>query len=224
MTTSGQPESESAVSSIRVFVTDDDAQFLRFASDLLSVRSGMQVVGVARSMEGTLTELRKVTADVLILDIYIDRGDPSEKGMSLEAIPDLKLLQHDLKILVVTGGGWEDQQVSSILAGAHGFLYKPFSSSDLIRAIRHVHTGKVFFDAAAVEKAVDSPKSSPAEQVPLTAEELEFMDLLRKGLSNLEIAAQLNVGIKAVYQRRFRLRNKLGLRSSRELTGLTKET
>jgi DNA-binding NarL/FixJ family response regulator len=128
-----------------------------------------------------------------------------------------------MKILVLTGGGWANLQVASVLAGAHGFLYKPFTSSDLFRAIRLVHEGKLFFDAAALADAL-SPAAVPQTPSPaLTEDERQFLGLVRTCRSTAEIAAALNVSLKAVYQRRFRLKRKLGLRSSKDLDGFAEK-
>src|SRR5439155_15140014 len=50
----------------------------------------------------------------------------------------------------------------------------------------------------------------------------DFLELIRQGLSNAEIAEKWKTDIKAVYQRRFRLKSKLGLRSARDLVSFLK--
>jgi two-component system, NarL family, response regulator DevR len=198
---------------IRVYLTDDDVQFSKFVVDMLGNQPGLQLTGTAGSLETALSELTQIEPDVLVLDLYMGEGE------TLEAIPDLKQLHSGMKILVLTGGGWEDQQVASILAGAHGFLYKPFTTSDLVRAIRVLYEGKAYFDAIALAEALSPAAPAASTTVAVTEEERAFLELLRKGLPTAAIAARLEIGIKAVYQRRFRLKKKLGLRSSRELIG-----
>ena len=142
---------------IRVYLTDDDDQFAKFVSDMFDNQPGLALEGRAPSLEAALAELASIDPDVLVLDIYMSHGE------TLEAIPDLKQLCPGMKILVLTGGGWEDQQVASIVAGANGFLYKPFTTSDLARAIRIVHEGKVYFDASALAEA-SLPYSDPSRK------------------------------------------------------------
>ena len=211
---SGVGPGPSLAGEIRVHVADDDEQFSVVVRDLLQSQPGFKLVGFSSSVEATLSGLASTPADVLVLDLYMPEGE------SLECIADARRLLPGIRVLVTTGGGWADQQVASILAGANGFLYKPFTSSDLTNSIRLIYSGKAFFDLAAVTAALNAPAvphSVPEE--PLSPEDLEFLGLLRRGLSNTEIATMWNTGIKAVYQRRFRLKTKLGLHCARDLTG-----
>jgi DNA-binding NarL/FixJ family response regulator len=205
-------ESPSSAGRIQVFLSDDDPQFSMAAAEMLSPDTSIALVGTGRSVEETLAAVSAQKFDVLVLDIYMSDGE------SLEAVQDVKLMRPGIKVLVITGGGWKDQQVASIVAGADGFLYKPFTSSDLAKAIKVIHSGKVFFDASALAEALSCPTCDAAANArSLSAEDLSFLELIRGGLSATEIAARLNTGIKAVYQRRYRLKSKLGLRSAREL-------
>lgn len=197
---------------IRVYLTDDDQQFSVAVGDLLQDQAGIELIGSANSIEKTLSDLASHPIDVLVLDLYMPEGE------SLEAMTDLRHLVPSIKVLVITGGGWTDQQVASILAGANGFLYKPFTSSDLANSIRIVHSGKAFFDFTAVTRALTVPNVLPA--VPhdsLSTEDREFLELIRQGMSCTQIAAKWSIGVKAVYQRRYRLKSKLKLHSARDL-------
>ncbi|MFO1501146.1 MAG: response regulator transcription factor [Verrucomicrobiota bacterium] len=196
---------------IRVYLADDDEQFSLVVHDLLCTQAGVDLIGSSGTIEKTLHDLAATPVEVLVLDLYMPQGE------TLECIPDLKRTVPEIKVLVVTGGGWNDQQVASILAGANGFLYKPFTSSDLAKAIQLVHSGKAYFDYAALAAALSSSGSHSTPSVHLSSEDREFLDLIRQGLTNTAIADQWKTGIKAVYQRRYRLKAKLGLHSAREL-------
>jgi DNA-binding NarL/FixJ family response regulator len=194
---------------IRVYLTSEDHVFLTAANKLLSEEPGITVLGTGNSIEGTLRDVKQVEPDVLALDVCLG------EGACLDAIADLQAMRPRMKVLVITNGGWQDQQVASILAGAHGFVYKPF---ELGRAVKLVRDGKAFFEMSALVEALDRPvASNNLDSPPLSEDECAFLELIRDGLPNAEIARKFNTDIKAVYQRRFRLKSKLDLKSAREL-------
>ncbi len=211
---------------IRVYVTDDDLEFRRVVShafrrvvNMVASRPSLEVVGMAEDIETTLSDLEKQDVDVLVLDINL--GEGAAEG--LEAIPDILEMRPNMKVLVVTGGGWDDYEVASVLAGAHGFLYKPFIVSDLPRAIAMLSEGKLYFAAEAQRAALAQLRAPKlANPVSLSPEDEEILESILQDVQPKDFATRLGVGIKAVYQRRFRLKCKLGLSTTRELREFAK--
>jgi DNA-binding NarL/FixJ family response regulator len=210
-----QPSTTASVSApsgaTSVYLAAQDLEFSTGMVNLLRQQPGLSIVGTTDSLEALLADLKIIESDILLLDICL--GD----GACLEAVQDIQRLRPRMKILVITEGDWQDQQVASILVGTHGFLYKPYKPSELGKAISLLQDGKVFFDSAALSDSLNVPAPNLAAGLRLSEEDCQFLELIRQGLSNADIAEKLQIEIKAVYQRRYRLTSKLQLKSAREL-------
>jgi DNA-binding NarL/FixJ family response regulator len=178
---------------IRVALVDDQ-QLVR-AGLRMVLESQPDIVVVAEASDGAvaLTELARVRADVVLMDVQMPRVDGISATRALLADPDAP------KVVVLTTFDNDDYVVQAIAAGASGFLLKDAPPEDLLDAVRTVYRGEAVMapratrrllqhvspmlerTAAASDAQVDLPDD-------LTPREVEVLTAMAHGLSNGEIA------------------------------------
>jgi DNA-binding NarL/FixJ family response regulator len=102
-------------------------------------------------------------------------------------------------------------------AGARGIVMKGTPLRDLRKAMEHVSAGGTYFCAATAELLRDS-LSQPQPATALSPRERRIVQLVARGLSSKEIAAELGISTKTVSNHRTHVREKLGLRDVASFT------
>src|SRR5262245_43961646 len=171
---------------IRVLIVDDHAIVRQGLRLLLEAQADLDVAGEATDGQMAIQMAQQLRPDVILMDLTMP-------GMSgLEAIRRIADLDLDCKMLVLTSS-LEDQMVKqAIKAGAHGYILKASRANDLVQAIQRVAQGVTTLDPAAAQVLVQQVQQLDLLET-LTAREREVFDVLAHGLSNADIAAQLNV-------------------------------
>ena len=109
----------------------------------------------------------------------------------VEAVRQIRLLDPNAKVIVLTTYRNEDYIFPSLQAGARGYLLKDATREELAGAIRQVAAGQSLLDPALVHAA-------RADHPPLTARERDVLRLMADGKNNSEIATQLFVSENTV--------------------------
>jgi len=174
---------------IRILVADDHTLVREGLCGLLATVPGFQVVGqAADGVEATDVALAQ-KPDVVLLDLAMPRRS------GLEALQAIHRAQPEIRVLILTSFGDEEQVFAAIKAGALGYLLKDAASEELIRSIREVHAGRLSLSPAMARKlmrelAQPSPGRNPEE---LTEREAEVLQQLAQGLSNRQIGQRLGI-------------------------------
>ena len=131
-----------------------------------------------------------------------------------DGIRSLMLRRRDIRIVGEAQDGDEAMRI-----GAAGYPVKNCSSEDLVRAIRRVHQGELFFpqDVSTGEEN-NWTSSVPPVDNELSERELEVIGLIAAGLTNKRIADELGLGVRTVETHRENIMNKLKIRSVAGLT------
>ncbi len=175
---------------IRVLVVDDHPVVLGGLRALIDTEPNMEVVGEACDGVQAVEKARSIQSDVILLDLVMPRKD------GIEAIVDIKQINPDARILVLTSFSEEDKVFPAIKAGALGYLLKDSSPEQLLDAIRDVYRGESSLHPTIARKLVhefSQPTDHPPADSQLSQRELQVVELLAQGQSNGEIGDILDV-------------------------------
>lgn len=216
---SSRPKSsvETAAGARRRVLLVDDHPFMRAGlAQLIDRQSDIRVGGEAGSPAEALQLLAKVGPDLVLTDLTM----PGRGG--LEFIRDLCAAQPSLAILVVS---MHDEAVFAervLRAGARGYIMKEAGGEKLLAAIRRVLAGEVYLSPAMSARILENvaarrPRGSSSPIEKLTDREFEIFQMIGRGKSTRDIAAELHLSPKTVDVHRSHLKEKLGLRDSTAL-------
>jgi DNA-binding NarL/FixJ family response regulator len=203
---------------IRVFVVDDHPIVREGLKVLISNAPDLAVAGEADSAAGAIGWFEAHAADVVLLDLMLGDED------ALEALPHLAKAARGARILVVTGSRDSDRHRAALIAGARGLVLKDKPSDLLLKAIRKVHAGELWFDRGTLESALQRAlltrrrdESERAKVESLTPREREILMRVGDGLKNEAIARQLGISEKTVRNHLSAIFDKLGVTDRLEL-------
>ena len=199
---------------ISILIVDDHAIVRDGIRVLLNIDNNFEVVGEASEGKEAVEKAGELKPDVIVMDI-------SMAGMDgLEATRRITKRNPKTKVLVLTQHDNKEYVLSTIKAGAAGYVPKKALGSDLVSAIRAVQRGDSFLYPSAAAALIDSfrKKSEGAEPYGgLTPREREILKLIAEGHTSREIADSLFISIKTVMGHRAKIMEKLGLHNRTEL-------
>lgn len=198
---------------IRVVLADDHAMVREGIRRVLEEQDGFTVVAEAASAADLLAQLRRVPADVLVLDIAMPGP-----GI-VETLRQVKAIQSRARSLVLTAYPETEYAVRVLRAGAAGYLTKDRSLAQLVEAVRRVYRGGIYVSPSLGETLAAhllGPEREPAHGA-LSDREFEVLRALAEGKTLKAIAARMSLSPKTVTTYRGRILQKLGLHSNAEL-------
>lgn len=193
-----------------------DAQFLiRFAlKELLKETNTFSVIGEA----GNEAELNKIIAETPPDIIVIDYNQPG--FFSVESIKNIKEQHPTIELLVISSDDNKENIYDVINSGVLRFLTKKCDAHEINEAFRAIIRGEKFFCASIFNFIFEmsfSQNNYSSSPLPLSARELEIVQLIAQGLVAKEIGKKLNLSTHTVYTHRKNIMEKLKLRRSSEL-------
>jgi DNA-binding NarL/FixJ family response regulator len=179
---------------VRILVVDDHAIFREGVKLLLQREADMRIAGEAAAADAALALAARDQPDVILLDLDLEGFD------ALDIVESLRAVAPAVRILVLTGMRSPELQGRALRLGAKGFVLKEQSAELLVRAIRKIVAGELWFDRGTVEQAVTRLMKGDAEApaVNLTARELDIVRLIGEGLKNDAIGKRLFISEKTV--------------------------
>jgi two-component system response regulator NreC len=205
------------MNSIQILLAEDHAVMRTGLRLVLERQHDFRVVGEASDGREAVALAQQHKPDVIVMDI----GMPNLNG--IEAARQITGSLPQTCVIILSMHSDEAYVLRALKAGARGYLLKESAESDLIAAIRAVHSGKAFFSPAVsrmlVEDYVRQLQDREIEDSYelLTMREREVLQLIAEGKSNKEIAAMLNVSLYTVESHRGNLMEKLNLHTVPEL-------
>jgi two-component system, NarL family, nitrate/nitrite response regulator NarL len=205
---------------IRILLVDDHSLFRDSLSRLLQTEPDFRIVGSCARVTEALAIINQERPDVILLDY--DLGE--EQGTV--ALDEIRRHGYRGRILMVTAGMSDAATVRVLESGSEGIFLKHSSPAQLVEAIRKLVAGEPWLDPRAMRSLIAGAYSKSEEQRSsqvLTARERFVLQGVFEGLTNKEIAAQLQVSegsVKAVMQQLF---DKTGVRTRSQLVRIALE-
>jgi DNA-binding NarL/FixJ family response regulator len=197
---------------IRILVADDQHLVRSGFRMILGADPELEVVGEVGDGVEAVSEARRLTPDVVLMDVRMPRVD------GIEATRQIATMAEPPRVLVLTTFDLDEYVFAALRAGASGFLLKDAPEAQLLAAIRVVADGGSLFAPSVTRRLIerfaslDDSGAPPPNLESLTARELEVLRLLARGRSNAEIAAELVVSEHTVKTHVAHVLSKLGLR------------
>jgi DNA-binding NarL/FixJ family response regulator len=203
-------DSEVRQGTIRVVIAEDHALVLEAIKGRLALDQTIQIVATVTTGEELVERYDDLKPDVVLTDI----GMPGMSG--IEATEKIRGLNPAARVLCLSGYDDRETIAHAVAAGASGFVVKTIRPQELCDVVRKVHRGELVFDQAATEALmaeVRSPSVGKQDTTsPLSARELEILDLVAQDLTNAEIAEALFISPLTVKTHVERILAKLGVR------------
>lgn len=194
---------------IKILIADDHAIVRMGLTTLLGAQDGLSVVGEAANGEQAVTRALKLRPDVVIMDLVMPKKD------GVAATAELKEKLPTAKCLILTSFGTADEMQAALKAGAAGILLKSAANSRLVAAIRKIAAGKTVI-ADDVEQLLAAETPVPE----LSPRQREILESITRGLSNAQIALQLDISAESVKTHMTKLFAKLGAANRSEAVAI----
>jgi two-component system response regulator DevR len=166
----------------------DDHQMVRAGlRSLLGGQPAIRIVGEAGSVAEAVSEAERLKPHVILMDLRLPDGS------GIDACRDILSNAPGTKILFLTSYSDEEAIMSTIVAGACGYLMKEIGHEALIRAIDDAANGRPILDSRATR-----PAETRLRNVALSPQERRVLALVVEGKTNKEIAAALSLSDKTV--------------------------
>jgi DNA-binding NarL/FixJ family response regulator len=182
---------------IRIVIADDQAITRTGLRTLLASDASLEIVGEARTGTEAVELAASLQPDVVLMDLRM----PDLNG--IEATRRIHRTSPNIGILVLTVFEDDTSVFPAIRAGARGYLLKNTEQDELLSAIRTVAGGSAIFSPGIAQKVLGylrAPSAGPSNEIldELTAREREILELIARGRTNSEIAADLSLSPKTI--------------------------
>lgn len=205
---------------IRVLLVDDHTLLTQGIARLLADEPDMEVAGCAGSGEQALEMLATMLPDVILMDVKM----PGIGGIeATQRIIGINPLARVVGMSSIDVGVIPSRMLA---AGARAFITKSGGVDELLHAIRKVHAGQHYVTPSVATKLGTDPFAKKSRGGirrkvlfdRLSKRELQIAMALSDGSKVSAIAELLNISPKTVYTYRYRIFDKLGIKSDVELT------
>lgn len=195
----------------RILIAEDHTLMAEGLCKLLEMEfDSVQIVTNGR-------QLLEAAATFQPMVVLLDIGMPLLNG--IEATRRLSKITPSTKVIIVTAHDERQYVVEAFRAGAAGFVLKRCALTELVTAIEQVLSGRTYVTPLVGDRAAEAVRESSISQgAALTARQREVLQLVAEGCTAKEIAAVLKLSVKTAVFHKMAIMDKLGLRTTAELT------
>lgn len=199
-----------------VFVVDDHPIVRQGLALLINQETDLTVCGEAEEMHAALSAIQAVRPDILIVDISLNGPD------GLELLKNIRLGAPRLPVLILSMHDESIYAERALRAGANGYIMKQEATEKVLVALRRILSGEIYVSDRIANsmlrhyvRGVNPSEHSSISD--LTDRELEVFRLIGEGHGTRQIAETLHLSVKTVESYQAHIKEKLSLRSAREL-------
>ncbi len=203
---------------IRVVLVDDHPVWRDGVRADLQASGAAEVVGEASDGGEGIEVALSSMPDVVLMDLQLPRVS------GVEATRRIVADAPHVKVLVLSASAEEEDVLEAVKAGAAGYLLKSSTSTELVEAVRRVHSGEPVFTPSLAGLVLDEFRrvasgegAAGPGQPQLTPRENEVLKLVAKGYAYKEIGEKLFISTKTVQNHVQNILTKLQLRKRYEL-------
>jgi DNA-binding NarL/FixJ family response regulator len=182
-----------------ILCVDDHPLVRKGIASIISLETDMKMVAEAGSGQEAVAAFRQFHPDVTLMDLRM----PSMDG--IEATKQIRQIDPEAKIIALTSYDGDQEIYRALEAGVRGYILKESVHTEIVRAIRVVHSGKRLMSPEVAERL-----SEHFPQVALTAREIEVLQYVAKGYGNKEIGVRLGTAAGTVKMHLQNILSKLG--------------
>lgn len=210
------PDPVTAASRKRVLVIDDHPLLRQGLAMLINQQQDMEVCGEAEEAHAAMRNIAQFRPDIVILDISLKGPD------GLELLKSIRALYPDLPVLVLSMHDEAIYAERALRARANGYIMKQEATEKVLVALRRIFKGDVYLSDNMSKKMLQqyiagAPSLLQSRIASLSDRELEVFRRIGEGRGTREIAEELHLSIKTVETYQAHIKDKLSLRSGREL-------
>lgn len=208
---------------INIILADDHEIVRKGLKLLLETEDDIDVIAEASDGEEAIEVVKTYEPHVAIVDIRM----PKLNG--IQTTKKLKTLYPSTRVLVLTMHDDEEYITQSVESGADGYLLKDTGKEEFLKAIHAVHNGQKYFSGdisnilvagyLSAKESTSQVQTQPAQAVDygLTKREVQILTLIYNGVSNKDIADNLEKSVRTIETHRFNIMKKLGVSNIAEL-------
>jgi two-component system invasion response regulator UvrY len=199
---------------IGVFIADDHPVVRQGIRQIVASTDDIKVVDEATTGHEAMERLATSTCDLVLLDLSL----PDIDGLDL--LKQLKREHPRRPILILTMHSEDQFALRALKAGASGYLTKESAPGELVDAVRKVVAGGRYISQRLAETLAAhlGPDAEKPAHERLSDREYQVLRLIAAGRSTRDISAQLALSMKTISTYRARLLDKMGMKTSAELT------
>ncbi len=199
-----------------IIIADDHVLIRQGIKSIISQDESLEVIGEAVNGEELLELLLSTQPDMIILDISM----PLLNG--LDALARIRDIYPDIRVLILTMHGNIQYFFHAISAGAHGYLMKDDSDTELLNAIRTVQQDRAYVSPQLATEVTDEMVSAYRDNrnlplVKLTSREKQVLQLVVKGHTSKQMAIHLCLSPRTIDHHRARLLKKFKMKNTVDL-------
>ncbi len=200
----------------RVFVVDDHPIVRQGLAMLVNREPDLTVCGDAVDAQSAMQAMIASKPDILVLDISLNGPD------GLDLLKSVRSRYPDLPVLVLSMHDESIYAERALRAGAQGYIMKQEATDKVLVALRRILSDEIYVSDRIANRMLqhyigNSAAGKPSSIADLTDRELEVFRLIGEGHSTRQIAAELHISVKTVESYQAHIKEKLSLRSGREL-------
>lgn len=202
-----------ALGPISVMIVDDHGLVREGLRTVLQEEPDIDVVGEAGSAAEALALVADLAPDVVVLDIRL----PDRDGVAI--VDELRLAAPGTRVLLCSGSPDGSVLVDAAGSGANGFVAKEAPNDEIVEAVRRISVGGGVMgprSAGVMFRGIQDGASDRAKLDRLSPRERGVLRLLGRGMTNREIAGELQISEKTARNHVSRILRKLSVRRRTE--------